>query len=720
MSSSINKEQYRKMVAYAYGFGVSSVILNLIFYYKNMLYQFIPFNILNRMIEDFAIKHYNLFGNTIILKTLGVILIMIGGFGTYGTKDPDLKKESIIRSLVIGLILMYLSSLFISNKSIIIFQIIDIIAVITGMCFFIYACSSFRKLIYNNEEDFFNKNREAFPQQRAKVTNKVSVNIPYRFWYKNKWNDGWINLVNPMQGILVAGKPGSGKSFGILIPCIHTLIKRDFTGLVYDFKYPTLAFDAINALIEHAHTREDKTLPLPKLAFFDISNPLKSCRINPISPDYIDDMIDASESAVMIFKGLTTGNDKVADFFTQSGKNILSAIILFLRDVEINQKERLQKQYEKKGEIVPQEALDAFEFCTIPHVLEMFCLPFALMFNLLNTNLRVQFIVKSFMNALEGGAAEMLNGQVATSMMKLSPIVSDSMYYLFSKNEVNLRVNLNKNPTLLIIGNNPERQEIYRAFISLIVGRIMKLVNSQKRRNCMLVIDEFPTITLDGIDNLMNTGRSVGIATILGFQVKSQIVNAYGEIGSENILTSAGSVLIGKTEGKYADEMSNKIGKSNQKKTEFTYSEGVSIADRENFYNMVPVDTLANLSTGEMVGTLTDDFKSELKYKRFHGFIDADHPDFPKSQEFYTAKIIEGEKDVKQEIPDDFFPDAPKSKKEMEQIFTDNSYKIKNDISLIIDLEVKRIKEENNFHQMMALVTLEAELIKDEHQKYVL
>ena len=440
MSSSINKEQYRKMVAYGYGFGVSCVILNLVFYYKYMLYQFIPFKILNGMIEHIAIKHNNLLGNTIILKTLGVILIMIGGYGTYGTKDPDLKKESIIRSLVIGLILMYLSSLFISNKSIIIFQIIDIIAVITGMCFFIYACSSFRKLIFDNEEDFFNKNRESFPQQRAKVTNKVSVNIPYRFWYKNKWNDGWINLVNPMQGILVAGKPGSGKSFGILIPCIHTLIKRDFTGLVYDFKYPTLAFDAINALIEHAQTREDKTLTLPKLAFFDISNPLKSCRINPISPDYIDDMIDASESAVMIFKGLTTGNEKVADFFTQSGKNILSAIILFLRDVEINQKERLQKQYEKKGEIAPQEALDAFEFCTIPHVLEMFCLPFALMFNLLNTNLRVQFIVKSFMNALEGGAAEMLNGQVATSMMKLSPIVSDSMYYLFSKNEVNLRV----------------------------------------------------------------------------------------------------------------------------------------------------------------------------------------------------------------------------------------------------------------------------------------
>ena len=56
----------------------------------------------------------------------------------------------------------------------------------------------------------------------------------------------------------------------------------------------------------------------------------------------------------------------------------------------------------------------------------------------------------------------------------------------------------------------------------------------------------------------------------------------------------------------------------------------------------------------------------------------------------------------------------------MKQIFTDNYYKIKNDILLIIDLEVKRIKEENNLYQMRALVTLEAELIKDEHQKYVL
>jgi uncharacterized membrane protein len=68
MSSSINKEQYRKMVAYGYGFGISCVILNLIFYYKNMLYQFIPFSILIRLIEHIAIKHNNLLGNTIILK----------------------------------------------------------------------------------------------------------------------------------------------------------------------------------------------------------------------------------------------------------------------------------------------------------------------------------------------------------------------------------------------------------------------------------------------------------------------------------------------------------------------------------------------------------------------------------------------------------------------------------------------------------------------------
>ena len=42
---------------------------------------------------------------------------------------------------------------------------------------------------------------------------EYSVNLPTRFYYKRKWNNGWINVVNPFRASSVLGTPGSGKSY---------------------------------------------------------------------------------------------------------------------------------------------------------------------------------------------------------------------------------------------------------------------------------------------------------------------------------------------------------------------------------------------------------------------------------------------------------------------------------------------------------------------------
>lgn len=43
------------------------------------------------------------------------------------------------------------------------------------------------------------------------MENEYSVNLPTRFYYKKKWQRGWINVVNPFRATIVLGTPGSGK-----------------------------------------------------------------------------------------------------------------------------------------------------------------------------------------------------------------------------------------------------------------------------------------------------------------------------------------------------------------------------------------------------------------------------------------------------------------------------------------------------------------------------
>ena len=67
------------------------------------------------------------------------------------------------------------------------------------------------RLLKNNlMDDVFNTENESFMQETRLMENEYSVNLPIRFYYKKKWNKGWINVVNPFRVSMVLGTPGSG------------------------------------------------------------------------------------------------------------------------------------------------------------------------------------------------------------------------------------------------------------------------------------------------------------------------------------------------------------------------------------------------------------------------------------------------------------------------------------------------------------------------------
>lgn len=157
-----------------------------------------------------------------------------------------------------------------------------------------------RILKQNVMDDVFNVENESFEQERQLMVNENSVNIPTKFYYKQKWNDGWINVVNPYRASIVLGTPGSGKSFAVVNNYIKQQIEKGFSMYIYDYKFPDLSIIAYNHLLKHAG-KYDK---LPQFYIINFDDPRRSHRCNPIAPEFMSDISDAYESAYTIMLNL--------------------------------------------------------------------------------------------------------------------------------------------------------------------------------------------------------------------------------------------------------------------------------------------------------------------------------------------------------------------------------------------------------------------------------
>ena len=132
------------------------------------------------------------------------------------------------------------------------------------------------------------------------MENGYSVNLPTRFYYRKKWNNGYINVVNPFRATIVLGTPGSGKSYAVVNSFIKQQIEKGFAMYIYDFKFSDLSTIAYNHLLNHM----DAYRVRPKFYVINFDDPRRSHRCNPIHPDFMEDITDAYESAYTIMLNL--------------------------------------------------------------------------------------------------------------------------------------------------------------------------------------------------------------------------------------------------------------------------------------------------------------------------------------------------------------------------------------------------------------------------------
>ena len=80
----------------------------------------------------------------------------------------------------------------------------------------------------------------------------LSYSADYRrILLQKRWNNGWINVVNPFRASIVLGTPGSGKSYAVVNNFIKQQIEKGFSMYVYDFKFSDLSTIAYNHLLNH-------------------------------------------------------------------------------------------------------------------------------------------------------------------------------------------------------------------------------------------------------------------------------------------------------------------------------------------------------------------------------------------------------------------------------------------------------------------------------------
>ena len=646
-----------KVMDFMRGISVIFLLINCYWFCYEAFQQWhFTLGIINKILMNFQ-RTTGLFSSILWTKLFCVVFLALSCLGTKGVKEEKITWPKIWTVLFSGFVFFFLNWWLlalpigkIGAASLYIFTLS-----IGYICLLMGGVWMSRLLKNNLMDDVFNTENESFMQETRLMENEYSVNLPTRFYYKKKWNKGWINVVNPFRASMVLGTPGSGKSYAIVNNYIKQQIEKGFAMYIYDYKFPDLSEIAYNHLLRHLNAYKVK----PQFYVINFDDPRKSHRCNPINPAFMTDISDAYESAYTIMLNLNRSwIQKQGDFFVESPIILLAAIIWFL------------KIYENG------------KYCTFPHAIEFLNRPYAQIFPILTAYDELANYLSPFMDAWEGGAQDQLQGQIASAKIPLSRMISPALYWVMTGDDFSLDINNPNEPKVLVVGNNPDRQNIYSAALGLYNSRIVKLINKKKQLKSSVIIDELPTIYFRGLDNLIATARSNKVAVCLGFQDFSQLTRDYGDKESKVIQNTVGNVFSGQVVGETAKTLSERFGKVLQQRQSMTINrndKSTSISTQMD--SLIPASKISNLTQGMFVGAVSDNFDERIDQKIFHAEIVVDSTKV--SAEMKAYRPIPVIADFKNEDGSD----------NLKETIEANYRKVKQEIRSLVDSEIQRIKD---------------------------
>ena len=621
--------------------------------------------VLSNLLNSF--EKMGLFSPPIHAKLVTLILIALVAIGTKAQKKRDLNvTKSVFLPILVGL-LMIISSLVLADKAgdLSLPQILPFVnAYQLGYALLSFAGAMITQMGADNiskimqtkmDKDRWNTEEESFDQNTELKVTDSSVNIPYKFRYKKKTHQGWMNI-DPFRGSMVIGVPGSGKSFGIINPAIRQMVSKGFCLCIYDFKFPSLA-----EIAYYHYLQKKKVDPNYKHKFHvvNLDKVEYSRRVNPFKREYINTLAQAQEMAESMVSALQKGGASAGGgaeaFFTQSAINFLASTIFYFGTYQNG------------------------KYSDLPHILSFMNRSYQEIFDTLFTNEELVSLMSPFRSAYENKAFDQLEGQVGTVKIFLSRLATKESFWVFSGDDVQLKISDRENPSILILASNPQTQDINSALYSSVLNRTISQINDKGNLFAGIIADEFPTIYIHKIDNLVATARSNKVAVMLGLQEIPQLKQFYKKEVADTISSIMGNILSGAVRDKGTlDWLERMFGKIKQKSySESISQQGTNMTISEKMDVMIPAGKIAGLRTGEMTGMVVqgeDNATEEFKTSAISGKINLDmnaikieEANYPKMPIYYSFKDNNG-KDKKNEI---LMANFRRINKEVEMIIQD-------------------------------------------------
>lgn len=423
----------------------------------------------------------------------------------------------------------------------------------------------------------------------SKKENENSLNF--------KTKSGIISLDNPFRGIYIQGGAGSGKSASIFEPIIKQIAKQNYTGILYDFKSPELT-EKVRASYSGSEV---------KFKNVDFKRPEQSDRINPIAPEYLTKSVIAIEYSQALVNNLIPESIKKSDFWSNNTKMIIAGVVWWLKE-------------------------EHPEYCTIPHAISLLLhSDIKLLLLKISQNYEAGGMVATLKQSLENEAQNQVAGILSTIQTAVAQLNTKDVFWILSKNDVDLRLNNPENPTFLCLGNDSTLPQVYAPVISLIISVGMRQMNNPNQEKSVVLLDEAPTIYIPNIEQIPATARSNKIATIFGVQDFSQLVDNYGQDKAQIIISNLGNQFFGRvTNGKTADMVKTLFSKEDRvfiNKNTGTGTSGTLIHTQSNDSrgksetiqerDRVKVRDLINLEPGEFYGIIAEGKPKEFLKTQF-------------------------------------------------------------------------------------------------------
>ncbi len=533
--------------------------------------------------------------NILYSKLFTLSLVVLSAIGTRAKKNIAFSVvRHVFAPLFVGLVFFFgalvlytLTSTMLVYAQLTLSDVAYMFVSLVGVIFINLALDNISKHVQTGlMKDRFNVENESFQQSKDKEVTEFSLNVPMLFYHQKKIQPGWFNIPNTRRSVLIFGTPGSGKTFGFFTPCIKQHLARGYSELVYDFKYPDLSQVAY---YHYLLNRQKGVLANHKFHMVNLNQLEHSRRVNPLDPAYTQTLGEAFETAEATIEAVrkderARGSDQ---FFTQSAINFLASCIYFF-------------SHYQEG-----------KYSTLPHVLAFLNRSYGEIFDVLFQEPELASALSPFYSAYRNRAFDQLEGQLGTLKINLSRLANKETFWVFSGNEVNLKLSDKADPSVMVLCNDPSTQSINSTCYSMLLNRIVKQVNQKNNLPITIIADEFPTIYFHKIETLIATARSNDVSVLLGLQDLAQLRQNNGKETADAICSVPAHIVSGGVNSKDTLEWLEKIiGKTRQLRHGVNVDRHRTTVNMNEYMDfMIPASKIANLKSGEFVAKISQEAK---------------------------------------------------------------------------------------------------------------